>query len=365
MEQSTFQPGDICLECQQQGLRNRLRTFYIDINEQIVKCESSSCIYPYINDFSDSEEDVSSKEFQKSPPKSTSWPSSDLCSYPNNDFDELDSVRFVEALLCIDGKNNTIEKSGIDGSTTENSATPFPFQTTNCMSPTTSQNHSEMLPLAYSLKHQNTFEPNSFSKDALDMKEDVSCIDKQFSNYKTDASTALHTTSLTTQETSANFDMPEIGFDFAVMPPPPEHRLLDVKKELKPKIEIQCIQTVKAEFTNAKFNVENMVTNESKISISSMEFIKTEYIKEEPVKPADTSENSVTSQANASAGGTRISRYFDALRVKQEKLQKSQSKHSSADRKKRCNGPQQTKSDTANGSSLINVLQVLQTKNKK
>ncbi|XP_017463807.1 PREDICTED: uncharacterized protein LOC108357228, partial [Rhagoletis zephyria] len=143
MEQSTFQPGDICLECQQQGLRNRLRTFYIDINEQIVKCESSSCIYPYINDFSDSEEDVSSKEFQKSPPKPTSLPSSDLCTYPNNDFDELDSVRFVEALLCIDGKNNTIEKSGIDGSTTENSATPFPFQTTNCMSPTTSQNHSE------------------------------------------------------------------------------------------------------------------------------------------------------------------------------------------------------------------------------
>lgn len=48
--------GDICSDCQQRGIDNRLRIFLINLNEDtILKCQSDSCMYPYNDDLPSSE----------------------------------------------------------------------------------------------------------------------------------------------------------------------------------------------------------------------------------------------------------------------------------------------------------------------
>lgn len=52
--------GDICSDCQQRGIDNRLRIFLINLNEDtILKCQSDSCMYPYNDDLPSSEDENS------------------------------------------------------------------------------------------------------------------------------------------------------------------------------------------------------------------------------------------------------------------------------------------------------------------
>ncbi|XP_055903825.1 uncharacterized protein LOC129939734 [Eupeodes corollae] len=44
----TYQIGSLCDDCQRLGLQNYLKPFYINLDEQITKCESSSCMFPYL-----------------------------------------------------------------------------------------------------------------------------------------------------------------------------------------------------------------------------------------------------------------------------------------------------------------------------
>ncbi|KQS70829.1 uncharacterized protein LOC26526886 [Drosophila erecta] len=52
-----LQPGDECLECQSEGRNHTLRYFYINLEEQLLKCESRSCLWPH-NDEVSSDEDL-------------------------------------------------------------------------------------------------------------------------------------------------------------------------------------------------------------------------------------------------------------------------------------------------------------------
>ncbi|XP_017001854.3 pinin [Drosophila takahashii] len=54
MEQ--LQPGDACLECQSLGRNHKLRFFYINLEEQLLKCESRSCLWPHNDEVSSDEE---------------------------------------------------------------------------------------------------------------------------------------------------------------------------------------------------------------------------------------------------------------------------------------------------------------------
>lgn len=61
-----LQVGDICPECQRLNLTKRLRYFLINLNyDRILKCESSTCIYPYDEntiDLSDGEKENECKD---------------------------------------------------------------------------------------------------------------------------------------------------------------------------------------------------------------------------------------------------------------------------------------------------------------
>lgn len=51
-----LQPGYPCEECLSQGLHHKLRYFYINLEEQILKCESRSCLWPHNDEVSSDEE---------------------------------------------------------------------------------------------------------------------------------------------------------------------------------------------------------------------------------------------------------------------------------------------------------------------
>ncbi|KAH8341811.1 hypothetical protein KR067_011762 [Drosophila pandora] len=52
-----LKPGDSCLECLELGLDHKLRLFYINLEEELLKCESRTCLWPH-NDEVFSDEDV-------------------------------------------------------------------------------------------------------------------------------------------------------------------------------------------------------------------------------------------------------------------------------------------------------------------
>ncbi|EDW31348.1 GL11090 [Drosophila persimilis] len=56
MELEKLQSGDPCRECLDLGLDHRLRYFYISLEEQLLKCESRSCLWPQNDEVSSDEE---------------------------------------------------------------------------------------------------------------------------------------------------------------------------------------------------------------------------------------------------------------------------------------------------------------------
>ncbi|XP_016958709.1 uncharacterized protein LOC108030353 [Drosophila biarmipes] len=95
MEQ--LQPGDVCLECQDLGKNHKLRYFYISLGEQILKCESRSCLWPHNDEVSSDEEPeldapvpLESVSPLASPVDSTNLPSTEsaLCSEHSPDDDD-------------------------------------------------------------------------------------------------------------------------------------------------------------------------------------------------------------------------------------------------------------------------------------
>ncbi|XP_053966736.1 uncharacterized protein LOC128868548 [Anastrepha ludens] len=386
MEQSIYQPGDICPNCQQNGMHHRLRSFYIDINEQIVKCESLSCLYPYINDFSDSEDDGMTEERHINASKSSSTPSFAASSNANDNLDDTESVRFVEALLCINGNNNGAEALSALGRAVEtnSSSSSFTLQPSSRDPPMDDHvesaspmaDHVDSAPPSFSVKF-DTFESMSHPNDKMTEQEGVSFIDSLFSNCETQASVAPNNNvignQLTTQASTASVDMPVLNFDFTDMQPPNADEYLPAKKKQKSQIEIQCIQTVKAGFTNR--NIESIIkcereTENAKEEKSIEQTTKTKCITKEVGVTTETT--TVTPKVADSNSEMRISRYFEALQMKLGNLQKSQTKEeTSVERKKRKKQPprsnvqQQPKSDNAAGRRLVNVLQVLQSKKQK
>ncbi|XP_017066139.1 pollen-specific leucine-rich repeat extensin-like protein 1 [Drosophila eugracilis] len=55
-EMEQLQPGDACQECQTLGRNHKLRFFYINLEEQLLKCESKSCLWPHNDEVSSDEE---------------------------------------------------------------------------------------------------------------------------------------------------------------------------------------------------------------------------------------------------------------------------------------------------------------------
>ncbi|KRF79148.1 uncharacterized protein [Drosophila virilis] len=44
---NSLQAGDACVECLSQGLNHKLRYFYLNLEEQLLKCESRNCLWPH------------------------------------------------------------------------------------------------------------------------------------------------------------------------------------------------------------------------------------------------------------------------------------------------------------------------------
>lgn len=60
-----LQPGDACEECLSQGVDHKLRYFYINLEEQLLKCESRSCLWPHNDEVSsDDEEEADAQPVQ-------------------------------------------------------------------------------------------------------------------------------------------------------------------------------------------------------------------------------------------------------------------------------------------------------------
>lgn len=59
-----LQPGDACQECLSQGLDHKLRYFYINLEEQLLKCESRSCLWPHNDEISSDEEEAEAQSVQ-------------------------------------------------------------------------------------------------------------------------------------------------------------------------------------------------------------------------------------------------------------------------------------------------------------
>ncbi|XP_004535873.1 uncharacterized protein LOC101449070 isoform X1 [Ceratitis capitata] len=339
MEQSTFQPGDICLECQQHGFCRRLRTFCIDINEQIIKCESWECIYPYENDFSDSDEEPKTSEDKS------------FCTELNScsGYDDAASVRFVDALLCC-GNSNLVGKSDVLKEAAKTSTQAEPVITL-----TSFDNSLENL-----LIKSETITPSFYTTRKNDQTEGAGFIDALLSNCKSETFPNHSINEFQNESTTPLHDMPVLNFDFSNTQPEKEPPPLPkVEKGNKPQIEIQCIQTVKAGFSNIQ-NEDN-VTNTSKVAINSLELIKTEYV--QPLQPNQLATQTICETKKSSTANSenkvRISRYFDALRINREKFQKTRTKPTSLERRKR-----QQKLDIGSGRSLVNVLQVLKTRSE-
>lgn len=58
-----YQVGSPCEDCLQHGYQNHLKTFYINLDEQIIKCESSKCMFPYLRKPTNSKPDTESTTF--------------------------------------------------------------------------------------------------------------------------------------------------------------------------------------------------------------------------------------------------------------------------------------------------------------
>ncbi|KRF99164.1 uncharacterized protein Dwil_GK27894 [Drosophila willistoni] len=56
-DRAELKAGDRCEECLGQGLDNKLRHFYINLEEQILKCEARTCLWPHNDEVSSDEED--------------------------------------------------------------------------------------------------------------------------------------------------------------------------------------------------------------------------------------------------------------------------------------------------------------------
>lgn len=53
----SLQPGDVCVECSSKGLNHKLRYFYLNREEQLLKCESRRCLWPHNDAVSSSDEE--------------------------------------------------------------------------------------------------------------------------------------------------------------------------------------------------------------------------------------------------------------------------------------------------------------------
>uniref|UniRef100_A0A1I8NR81 Uncharacterized protein n=1 Tax=Stomoxys calcitrans TaxID=35570 RepID=A0A1I8NR81_STOCA len=124
--------GDLCYDCQQKGIESRLRYFLINLNEDtLLKCESDSCMYPYNEDISSSDEeeednakfletDFSFTHYINSPP-----PPVPTAAYIAVDGDgpcepsmiinqQKQSQNEMEAATVISSSKQTVEQKSID-----------------------------------------------------------------------------------------------------------------------------------------------------------------------------------------------------------------------------------------------------------
>ncbi|XP_017867658.1 PREDICTED: fibronectin-binding protein A-like isoform X1 [Drosophila arizonae] len=62
-----LQPGDACVECSSRGVNHKLRYFYINLNEQLLKCESRRCLWPHTDAVSSSSSSDDEQETIRSP----------------------------------------------------------------------------------------------------------------------------------------------------------------------------------------------------------------------------------------------------------------------------------------------------------
>ncbi|KRG04220.1 fibronectin-binding protein A isoform X1 [Drosophila mojavensis] len=63
----SLQPGDTCVECSSRGVNHKLRYFYINLNEQLLKCESRRCLWPHTDAVSSSSSSDDEQETIRSP----------------------------------------------------------------------------------------------------------------------------------------------------------------------------------------------------------------------------------------------------------------------------------------------------------
>ncbi|XP_060652085.1 uncharacterized protein LOC132788610 [Drosophila nasuta] len=79
-----LQPGDSCEDCQSQGLNHKLQWFYINLEEQILKCEARSCLWPHNDEVSSDEEDSPAEVVVR--PESVDDVTDSLDPYDDDDF---------------------------------------------------------------------------------------------------------------------------------------------------------------------------------------------------------------------------------------------------------------------------------------
>lgn len=125
-----LQPGDECLECQSEGRNHKLRYFYINLEEQLLKCESRSCLWPH-NDEVSSDEDLNSEaalpitapqsELLESPAATLpSHPAALTSKPPPNDDDEF----ILELLQQFTSATETPLKTNVSSSSMPNLNSP-------------------------------------------------------------------------------------------------------------------------------------------------------------------------------------------------------------------------------------------------
>lgn len=140
----SLQPGDACVECSSRGLNHKLRYFYINLNEQLLKCESRRCLWPHTDAVSSSSDDEEEDEIARSP-----------CISLNMDDDEF--IKQLLETLTPDAKGETSRESDAIHSNCDSNLTQNVPSSSNVTKDILEESHPSATTTAPELSMPNLF----------------------------------------------------------------------------------------------------------------------------------------------------------------------------------------------------------------
>lgn len=250
--ETALKVGDVCLDCQHQGIEKHLRYFKLNLKgDTLLKCESNECMYPYNDAISSSDED---EEFLGNEDTTGFKLIDDLFQQINDTKVEENSsgVKLIEDLLQ---QNN--QEPAVEFEISFLNALEDEFKSENISTLTSTQNDTQtnyfvdkkVLHNAESIADKSSI--NTFKEQkSLPLLNDTKALNQTAKNSNNDFLNTFKEHILS---------LPSLDCD---------------KSLLKPKIQIQSIKTIKAEpVIDSLPSTSSKATSLSKLSIKEITHI--------------------------------------------------------------------------------------------